>query len=86
MGAKANAKITNRLKILIILTLTGGFLFAAGLELNPPVYAKSGDSYSVPGSFSKLAEMAGPAVVNIRTVKTIKGGGPVFRQFQRGPH
>ena len=29
--------------------------------------------------------MAGPAVVNIRTVKTIKGGGPGFRQFQRGP-
>jgi serine protease Do len=24
-------------------------------------------------------------VVNIRTVKTIKGGGPVFRQFQRNP-
>ena len=36
----------------------------------------------VPESFSQLAEMAGPAVVNIRTVKTIKGGGRVFRHFR----
>ena len=72
--------------IIIILALTGGFAVTAGFGLNPSVYAKSTDIYSVPGNFSKLAEMAGPAVVNIRTVKTIKGGGPVFRQFQRGPH
>jgi len=71
--------------VMIILVLTGCFALSAGFGLNPPVYAKSTDIYSVPGNFSKLAEMAGPAVVNIRTVKTIKGGGPVFRQFQRGP-
>ena len=39
----------------------------------------------VPQNFTGLAESVGPAVVNIRTVKTIKGGGPVFRHFQRGP-
>jgi serine protease Do len=39
----------------------------------------------VPASFSQLAEAVGPAVVNIRTVKTLKGGGPVFRHFQRDP-
>ena len=39
----------------------------------------------VPKSFSALAEMAGSAVVNIRTVKTAKGGGRVFRHFQREP-
>jgi serine protease Do len=39
----------------------------------------------VPKSFSALAEMASPAVVNIRTVKTAKGGGRVFRHFQREP-
>lgn len=39
----------------------------------------------VPKSFSALAEMAGPAVVNIRTVKTAKGGERVFRHFQKGP-
>jgi serine protease Do len=39
----------------------------------------------VPASFSQLAEAVGPAVVNIRTVKTLKGGGPVMRHFQREP-
>ena len=36
----------------------------------------------VPESFSSLAESVSPAVVNIRTVKIIKGGGRVFRHFQ----
>ncbi|MCK5542788.1 MAG: Do family serine endopeptidase [Desulfobacterales bacterium] len=35
----------------------------------------------VPVDFSELAEKAKPAVVNISTVKTIKGGGRVFRHF-----
>ncbi len=34
----------------------------------------------IPGSFTALAEKAGPAVVNIRTEKTIKSGG-VYRHF-----
>jgi serine protease Do len=86
MGAKVKVRETNKMKILIIiLTLTGGFLFAASFHFNPAAHAKSEDSFSAPGNFSKLAEMAGPAVVNIRTVKTIKGGGHGFKQFQRGP-
>jgi serine protease Do len=85
---RAKGIIRDNLKmniIIIILALTGSFSIAAGLDLNSPAFAKSTDIYSVPGNFAKLAEMAGPAVVNIRTVKTIKGGGPVFRHFQRGP-
>ncbi len=35
----------------------------------------------VPANFSTLAEKARPSVVNIRTVKTTKGGGPVFKHF-----
>ena len=86
MGVKVNQEKTMKLKtIIIMLMLTCGFILAADLHLSPPLHAKSKDMYTVPGNFSKLAEMAGPAVVNIRTVKTIKGGGPVFRQFQRGP-
>jgi len=38
----------------------------------------------VPENFSSLAEMVGPAVVNIRTVKTAKSGN-VFRNFNKGP-
>ena len=35
----------------------------------------------VPASFSELADQARPAVVNIRTVKNINGGGRVFNHF-----
>ncbi len=49
------------------------------------VAATSGTIFSPPESFSDLAESASPAVVNIRTVKTIKGGGRVFRHFQKNP-
>ena len=48
-------------------------------------YAKETQYFDAPASFNRLAVMVSPAVVNIRTVKTIKGGGPVFRQFQREP-
>jgi serine protease Do len=40
---------------------------------------------AAPESFSTLAETVSPAVVNISTVKTIKGGGPVFRHFYQNP-
>jgi serine protease Do len=42
-------------------------------------------AFSAPESFSELAEAARPGVVNIRTVKTIKGGSPVFRHFFGNP-
>ena len=38
----------------------------------------------IPESFSELADQARPAVVNIRTVKTTKDGGRVFRHFFGG--
>jgi len=46
------------------------------------VYAATAPVRMIPENFSDLAEMVSPAVVNIRTVKTIKGGGRVFRHFQ----
>jgi len=39
----------------------------------------------VPADFSGIAENARHAVVNIRTTKTIKGGGRVFNFFGQGP-
>lgn len=41
--------------------------------------------HNTPKSFSGIAEMVSPAVVNIRTEKTIKGGGRVFRHFGKKP-
>ena len=46
-----------------------------------PAAAAETESVMVPVNFAKLAEMAKPGVVNIRTVKTTTGGGPVFRHF-----
>jgi serine protease Do len=47
--------------------------------------AKQNPGQLIPESFSQLAEKARPGVVNIRTVKTIKGGGRVFRHFFGNP-
>jgi len=41
----------------------------------------SGQSTMVPMNFTDLAQKAKPGVVNIRTVKIVKGGGRVFRHF-----
>ena len=42
-------------------------------------------SRMIPANFSHLAQQAKPGVVNIQTVKTIKGGGRVFRHFFGSP-
>lgn len=42
-------------------------------------------SPGMPESFSELAQTVSKSVVNISTVKTVKGGSSVFRQFHRGP-
>ena len=39
----------------------------------------------MPGNFTGIAQKVRPGVVNIRTVKTITGGGPVFRHFFGNP-
>ena len=62
--------------LLVLSLLFSGVVTANAKTVAPPM---------VPQSFTDLAESVNPAVVNIRTVKTIKGGGPVFRHFQRGP-
>jgi serine protease Do len=45
----------------------------------------SGPQLLGPENFSRVAEMAGRAVVNIRTEKSVEGGGTVFRHYFRGP-
>ena len=71
--------------IVVVALLTVGFLAGSSFNVVSDVEAKTGEILAVPESFSHLAEMASPAVVNIRTVKTIKGGGRVFRHFKKGP-
>jgi len=72
---------------IMILALTG-FLWGCGLENEleaknmPEIESKT---VMVPVNFSELAQKVRDGVVNIRTVKTIKGGGPVFRHFFGNP-
>jgi serine protease Do len=61
-------------------TLTGMMI----LFVFSTAYASTAPVKMIPESFSSLSEMVSPAVVNIRTEKTVKGGGRVFRHFQ-GP-
>jgi len=82
-------KMTNRVNrisfILGMIALVAGMMLVDPHFSGPAADAKSTEYFNAPASFNHLAEIASPAVVNIRTVKTIKGGGPVFRQFQRDP-
>jgi serine protease Do len=65
--------------------LTVLFVFSACFIPSETSFAKKQESGFIPESFTNLAEMVGPAVVNIRTVKTVKSSAPQFRNFQRGP-
>ncbi len=47
----------------------------------PVIAAKDSKTIMVPASFANLAKLAKPGVVNIQTVKTIKGGGRVYKHF-----
>lgn len=58
-----------------------GFIWAVGpIEAHAQAGGAAANQMVLP-NFSALAKQVQPGVVNIRTVKTIKGGGPVFRHF-----
>ncbi len=63
-------------------TVLIGLVFILGMFC---AEAKTGDVVMVPESFSSLAEMVSPAVVNVRTEKTVQGGGRVYRHFNQNP-
>ncbi|MBU3915682.1 Do family serine endopeptidase [bacterium] len=69
----------------IVLTVLFSTLLLVGSGVTP-VIANSGTQFLTPGNFNQLAKHAGPAVVNIRTEKEVKGGGRVFRHFFINPN
>jgi len=85
MDMKRNTRKNKRLKACMMILIFAGFFVVTNYMLLPDVEAKTETSLIAPSSFSDLAARVSPAVVNIRTVKTIKGGGRVFRQFRPGP-
>ena len=78
-------RVPERKIFFFAMLLATAIIFSVSFYPPYSMAAKSGTTFLPPGSFSNLAESASPAVVNIRTVKTIKGGGRVFRHFKKGP-
>jgi serine protease Do len=86
MGAKEILSKKRKVNpFLIFLILIGGLLVTVESGFGPVVYAKSAGTFNAPETFSHLAEMVSPAVVNIRIEKIIKSRGPSSRQFHRDP-
>ncbi|MFC1579671.1 DegQ family serine endoprotease [Thermodesulfobacteriota bacterium] len=69
-------------KSIFVMALALAFI---GTGFQPALAAKNMNPQMIPANFSDLAEKARPGVVNIRTVKNMKGGGPVFRHFFGNP-
>ena len=72
----------------IMILALAGFIWGYGFETE--IAAKKtpevgSSALMVPINFSELAKDARFGVVNIRTVKTVKGGGRVFRHFFGNP-
>ena len=86
MGARQiSAKFIKRYLLITTAALITVSWLGFNASLGSSALAESMEYFDAPASFNRLAEMVRPAVVNIRTVKTIKDGGPVFRQFHRDP-
>jgi serine protease Do len=64
-------------------TVLVGLVFFLGTSICAE--AEAGDVAMVPESFSSLAEMVSPAVVNVRTEKSVQGGGRTYRHFNQNP-
>ncbi|MFC1815440.1 Do family serine endopeptidase [Thermodesulfobacteriota bacterium] len=73
------AKLTITIMAVVLLWISN--LFAC-----TTTEAKTKEIYLTPESFTSLAEKVSPTVVNIRTVKTVKGNGRVSRHSIPGPY
>jgi serine protease Do len=71
------------LVVVALVSIAAGIFLAAGFNITQDTSALDPSSPKmVPANFTDIALAVSPAVVNIRTEKVVKGGGPVFRHFQ----
>jgi serine protease Do len=77
--------VTTRKAFVAVVIITALILAISISHPAVNAWAMSWGQSTIPESFSALAETVSPAVVNISTVKTIKGGGSVFRHFYQSP-
>ncbi|MCF8111346.1 MAG: DegQ family serine endoprotease [Desulfobacteraceae bacterium] len=67
--------------VAVALILAGGLILTPNNHATSAAGTRPEKTAGIPASFTELAEQAGPAVVNIRTVKTVEGGTQLFRHF-----
>jgi serine protease Do len=82
---KSHGATAWRLPVLgaVLVAILAGIFLAAGFNITQDTSASNPSStVMVPANFTDVAMAASPAVVNIRTEKVVKRGGPVFRHFQ----
>ena len=72
-------KTAKKLTTYIMILSFAGLLL--GFTPNAAISKTTGQGTMIPMNFTDIAQKAKPGVVNIRTVKIVKGGGRVFRHF-----
>nr|HID58714.1 DegQ family serine endoprotease [Desulfobacterales bacterium] len=80
-----NKRILLAAGLLVAISIAIGFFLATGFNVTKETVAYTVPptrDVMVPVNFTEVAKRVSPAVVNIRTVKIVKGGGRVFRHFQ----
>ncbi|MDI6790964.1 MAG: DegQ family serine endoprotease [Thermodesulfobacteriota bacterium] len=83
MDNKKKRQIT--LIAVALVSIVFGLALASRFDLmGRPAASNTVTPQTLPASFASLVKAVSPAVVNISTVRTIKGGGRVFRHFM-GP-
>jgi len=76
-------KHLNKLTVIILIVFVSVALM--GMSDKTQGTPKQNSKQMITGNISELAKKVRPAVVNISTVKTIPGGGRVFRHFYGSP-
>ena len=84
MNTSLAKKMRSGTALVAIVAILIGYGFQGPASAKAPIPA-DGHIQMVPLNFADLAKTAKPGVVNISTVKIIKGGGPVFRHFFGNP-
>ena len=85
MSEKGQLNPKSTLSIYAVIFQLTIFCVSAFLFPNPIPAKESIPSLTGPESFARIAEMAGPAVVNIRTERITDSGGPVYRHYYKKP-
>jgi serine protease Do len=78
---RRNSRLPAAASTIVILAL----LLVSALVLPGDLRAGDDTVKMIPANFTLLAERVRPAVVNIRTEKTVEGVGRMFRRFHPGP-